>query len=249
MKKKGKEWLIDNKEYSYADNKKVARLLYGLSRLKIVDKKTKNAKKYEYLGLRGLSKKDSRAFLVSIRGDKYKNKDILFGDTKSDASSMVYARYSNKKQSYLVSNYTRISSSKDGFALKEITIFPFKDVKKIYLVKDKKYIDKNSSGKWHYKKAIDQSSVTSMLLNIADIDISNHIAKKNPKRVKDVLKVFLSDKIVTIGYIKLKKDYYMSVKGSKIDILENRYIKIPNLKEIKKIKLKTFIQKKDKKKK
>jgi ribosomal protein L35AE/L33A len=251
--KKDKQWYIKEKNDFYADDKKVFGLLYDLSLLKIAEKKTKNPKKYKYLGLEYKKNADKKATLVVIK-DKKTTKKIYFGTVVPEggrSNSIVYARFDKNPQSWKLSGNIELSVDSDFYLQKEFSLLDSIKIKKISFNKNKVSIDRNSSNAWTSFKQLNQRKVDDFVKMFERLTIVDYKKKKSKKyRAKPFASfIFKGSKSILVSIVKIKKKYYLDIKGSGKKVFDKWLIQTDFSNDIKKQTFKSMLKQKTKKKK
>jgi hypothetical protein len=251
--KKDKQWYIKEKNDFYADDKKVLRLLYDLSLLKIVEKKTKNPEKYKYLGLEYKKNAEKRATLVVLK-DKKTTKNIYFGTATFEggsSNSIVYARFDENPQSWKLNGNIELSVDSDFYLQKEFSLLDSIKIKKISFNKNKVSIDRNSSNGWTSFKQLNQRKVDDFVKMFERLTIVDYKKKKEKKYIEEPFAsfIFKGSKSILVSIVKIKKKYYLDIKGSDKKIFDKWLIQTDFSNEIKKQTFKSMLKQKTKKKK
>lgn len=209
-------WFVEKPNKFLANEKKITSVLYDISNLYIIDKKTKNPDKYHHLGLRDITDSQSKATLFVLYKNGKEFKSILSGKKdflRNGATS--YARLDSKPQSFLLKGIVDASTLEEDYREKAIRIFNTSDLNSIVFLAENKTLDKNSSNQWVSKNAkINQFKIQDLLSSISHLEIKEAIKQISSDKKTAILSLHTNNGKTTISTIKKDKKLFIHIGGS-----------------------------------
>ena len=234
--KDGNFWQVIELNDFFADERRIAKILYDFSQMQKKDKKTKDVAKYHHLGVQDISTKGSESTQYSFYiGDKLYEK-VLIGNTKTAANNNVlYARKAKQgdeelqAQSWLIAGQLAKTGNKFEYQKKQFKIFDEQNIDRFTLTKGNISFDKNDSGEWVSSiDDADTSIINNFVKQWAMVTMLDKIAIDAPSKQTNkpfVTFTTINGQVIKVYVVLHDKINFMRIEGSNQAISEQLFTK------------------------
>ena len=218
INKTGNFWKIQQLEDFLAGGDNIKALFLTFATADIKETTTKNKDKYHILGVRDISDPESQAVQYTFFQDETQKYQVLLGkETATNRESYIYARETDKEQSYLL--LSSIPRHTDAEHIKDTHFNAINqdDITKVTFVKDNKSFDINATGDYISEGVeLDKEKVNEFLKKFAKLPASTPLSKtEDDIKVTDALQLTTKDnKTITIQKAIRNNINYLGVQGS-----------------------------------
>lgn len=224
LSRQGDAWGIDDFDGYPALPEKVNAAILGLSELRILAPKTKQARLYHRLGVEGPELEDSSSILLSLTGEEAKPVlSVIIGKPRrsqaDESNPGFYIRMPDEEQSYLVEGVVNVSAEKTDWLNRQLLDFPADSIANVIVEHsdgDKYRLFRESPGQENFDLndiPYGRKSAPSVILNrygriLQDVQISGARNTNNLSVAAEHIKVELEtfDGIKTLMTVFLDND-------------------------------------------